>query len=123
MHAVWAKPFLQSWFTGQNPTKDDGVPPPDAPVRQHQFEITAASREHQLPADRSEDHLSAELLVLKGLICSARAPVARPVMPPVLPGRFDTAIQEQSPASGANTSAACWPKPLPITFFVPLSWC
>ena len=123
MQAVWAEPFLQSWCTGQNPTKDDGVPPLDTPVRQHQFEITVAGREHQLPADRSEDHLSAELPALRGLICPVRAPVAPPAVPRVLPDRSDGAIQEQSPASGANTSAACWPKPLPITFLVPLSWC
>jgi len=40
----------------------------DPAVLQHQFEIAIADREHQMPANRSEDHLGGKLPSLEELI-------------------------------------------------------
>ena len=46
-----------------------------AAVLQHQLEITVADGEHEVPADRPEDHLGGELPPLKGLILPHLSPL------------------------------------------------
>src|ERR1700759_1998753 len=50
-----------------DPSKDGGMIDHDAAVLQHELEIAAADREHQIPAHRPEDHLGSELPALDPL--------------------------------------------------------
>jgi hypothetical protein len=53
-----------------DPPEDGGVIHLHAAVLQHELEI-AADREHQIPLDRPQDHLSGELPTFESLILSS----------------------------------------------------
>ena len=55
---------------GLDPSEDRGVCDGDAAVLQHKLEIAVADGEHQVPADRPEDHLGGELPTLERQIRS-----------------------------------------------------
>ena len=65
---VGADPLLQFDSIGLDPTEDGGVVHLNAPIQQHELEITVADREHQIPPDRPQDHLGGELPAFEGLI-------------------------------------------------------
>src|SRR5215210_4440676 len=54
-------PLLQLRRISLDPTEEDRVVDRDTAVLQHQFEITVADREHQVPAYGPQDHLGREL--------------------------------------------------------------
>ena len=51
-----------------DPPEDRGVVNLNATVQQHELKITIADREHQIPPDRPQDHLSVELSPFERLI-------------------------------------------------------
>jgi hypothetical protein len=51
---------------GLDPAEDGGVVDLYATVQQHELEISIADREHQIPSDRPQDHLSGELPPFEG---------------------------------------------------------
>src|SRR5215210_4433192 len=69
----------------------------DATVLQHQFEITVADREHQVPSDRPQDHLGRELPALERLaLRHAPAPPSALSRRPVYPFRTRLTNLQQS---------------------------
>ena len=69
----------------------------DATVLQHQFEITVADREHQIPSDRPQDHLGRELPAFE-LLALSHAPA------PPSAFRDGTSIQSGPAAQTCNRS-------------------
>src|ERR671933_2543330 len=65
---MWADPLLDLGRIGLDPAKDRRMVHVHAAVLQHQLEVTVADGEHEVPADRPEDHLGGELPPLEGLI-------------------------------------------------------
>src|SRR5664279_1207269 len=55
------QPLLQFTRVGLDPAEDGRVVDLHAPIRQHQFEIAVAHREHQAPSHCPQDHLAREV--------------------------------------------------------------
>jgi hypothetical protein len=53
---------------GLDPAEESDVRDIHTTVGEHQLDIAVADREHQVPADRPEDHLGGEPPTFKGLI-------------------------------------------------------
>src|SRR5215210_9560604 len=60
-------PLLQLRRINLDPTEEGRVVDRDPTVLQHQFEITVADREHQIPAHGPQDYLGRELPALERL--------------------------------------------------------
>ncbi len=70
------RPDLLLQFDGicLNPAEDRRVIHRHTAVEKHQFEVTIADGEHQIPPDRPQDHLRGELPPLERLTCDHRRP-------------------------------------------------
>lgn len=95
---MWPDPILEFRGISLDPAEDRGVGDLDAAVLQHEFQIAVDDREHEIPADRPEDHLARELpTLLAGMIELLGA--ASPVLPkvacrcPCAPGNRKTGIR------------------------------
>src|SRR5664279_527872 len=55
------QPLLQFGGVGLDPAEDGRVVNYHATIRQHQFEIAIAYREHQVPSHCPQDHLAREV--------------------------------------------------------------
>ena len=87
--------FSNAAGVGLDPAEDGRVVDLHAPIRQHQFEVAVTHREHQIPADRPQDHLPGEMPPLE------LRPPLRPCPLPrgrSYPGRNLSPTLQQNPA-------------------------
>ncbi|MDB5402812.1 MAG: hypothetical protein JWQ55_4830 [Rhodopila sp.] len=81
-------PFLQVGGIGLKPPKNGGVVDRDAMVLQHEFGITVADREHQVPSDLPQDHLCREVPSLETPAPTHCRALSRTPDAPMLPSRL-----------------------------------
>ncbi len=64
----WVGPLPDLWLVGLGPAEEGGMRNVHTAVGQHELEFAIAHREHEVSADRPDDHLGGELPTLEGLV-------------------------------------------------------